>query len=232
MRLIRRFAISSGLRSRLAGPVLVGSWLVGAGLIGPGLLGAVMVAGASPASAAAITLHNSPGASANADPSTATPGTAVTFQVFCTSLTASSARLFGGSLGLPSQIPMDRQSGGGVFSITVTLPGSIQPGVYHPAIDCSDGSSASARLNVTPFPSQGGAATGDGTTSTESNGGLAFAGLGLIGVGAVAGGIAMGKRSSRRFLKSPARARSRPRTLHLAGDLTSGISAGLWSPEG
>lgn len=184
MRLIRRFAISSRLKS---------------GLVGAGLVGAAMLAAAGPASAATVTMSNSAGASATADPSTATPGTAVTFQVFCKTLNASSATLFGASLGLPSQIPMDKESGGGVFSITVTLPGNIQPGTYHPDIDCSDGSSASARLSVTPFPSHGGAATGDGTTSTESNGGLAFAGLVLIGVGAVAGGIAMAKRSSRRF---------------------------------
>src|SRR5262245_49049928 len=183
MRLIRRSAISSRLRSGL---VLIGA-------------GAAMLAAAGPASAAAITMSNSPGASATADPSTTTPGSAVTFQVFCTTLTASSAMLFGATLGLPSQIPMDKEAGGGVFSITVTLPRGIQPATYHPAIDCSDGSSASARLKVTPFPTQGGAATGDGTTSTETNGGLAFAGLALIGVGAVAGGIAMGKRSSRRF---------------------------------
>lgn len=197
MRLIRRFAISSRLRSRLAGTALLGTGLVCTGLAGPVLLGAAMLASAAPA--AAITASNSPGTSATADPSTATPGTAVTFQVFCTSLTASSATFLGATLGLPSQIPMDKETGGGVFTITVTLPGNIQPGVYHPDIDCSDGSSASTRLNVTPFPSHGGAATGDGTTSTENNGGLAVAGLALIGVGAVAGGIAMGRRSSRRF---------------------------------
>jgi hypothetical protein len=199
MRLIRRCAISSRLRSSLAGTVLGGTGLVCTGVLGPVLLAAAVLASAAPASAAATAMSNSPGASATAVPSPATPGAAVTFQVFCTSLAAGSATFFGATLGLPSQIPMDKESGGGVFSITVTLPGSIQPGVYHPDIDCSDGSSAPARLNVTAFQSQGGAATGDGTTSTESNGGLAFAGLALIGIGAVAGGIAMGRRSSRRI---------------------------------
>ena len=188
MRLNRRFAVSSRLRAGVAGPALICT----------GLLGAAVLATAGPASAGSTTMSNSPGASATAEPSIATPGTAVTFQVFCTSLTASSATFFGTTLGLPAQIPMDKESGGGVFSITVTLPGSIQPGVYHPDIDCSDGSSASARLKVTPFPSQGGAATGDGTTSTESDSGLAVAGLALIGVGAVAGGIATRRRSTRR----------------------------------
>jgi hypothetical protein len=191
MRLNGRFAISSRLRSGLAGLTVAGAGLFG-------VLGAAALATAGPASAAEITMSNSPGASASADPSTATPGTAVTFQVFCTSLTASSATFFGTTLGLPSQIPMDKESGGGVFSITVTLPGNIQPGVYHPDIDCSDGSSASARLTVSPFPSHGGAATGDGTTSTQSDSGLAVAGLALIGVGAIAGGIAVRRRSTRR----------------------------------
>jgi hypothetical protein len=193
MRLNRRFDISSRLRAGLAGLTLTGT-----GLLGAAVLATTGLATAGPASAAAITTASSPGASATADPSTATPGSAVTFQVFCTSLTASSATFFGTTLGLPSQIPMDKESGGGVFSITVTPPASIQPGIYHPDIDCSDGSSASARLKVTPFPSQGGAATGDGSTSTQSNSGLAVAGLALIGVGAVAGGIAMRRRSTRR----------------------------------
>jgi len=168
----------------LAAPVLLGTAALGAGAL----------ATAAPAAASAGRLGNSGGASATADPSTATPGTAVTFQVFCASLTASSATFFGTTLGLPQQIPMDKESGGGVFSITVTLPGSLLPGTYHPDIDCSDGSSASARLKVTPFPSHGGAATGDGTTATQTNSGLAVGGLALIGVGAIAGGIAMRRR--------------------------------------
>lgn len=186
MRLFGRFAGSVWLG--LTGPVLAGTALLGAGAL----------ASAGPAAAATLTASNSPGASATADPSTATPGTSVTFQVFCTSLTASSATFFGTTLGLPQQIPMEKESGGGVFSVTVTLPGNILPAVYHPDIDCSDGSSASARIKVTPFPSQGGAATGDGTTSTQTNNGLAYGGLALIGIGAVAGGIAVRRRSTRR----------------------------------
>ena len=186
MRLNGRFFASFWLS--LAGPVIVST----------AALGIVALTGAGPAAAAQGTASNSPGASASADPSIATPGTSVTFQVFCTSLTASSATFFGTTLGLPSQIPMDKESGGGVFSVTVTLPGNILPGVYHPDIDCSDGSSARARIKVTPFPSQGGAATGDGTTSTETNNGLAYGGFALIGIGAVVGGIAMRRRTTRR----------------------------------
>lgn len=186
MRLNGRFFASFWLS--LAGPVLVST----------AALGIVALTSAGPAAAAQGTASNSPGASASADPSIATPGTSVTFQVFCTSLTASSATFFGATLGLPSQIPMDKESGGGVFSVTVTLPGNILPGVYHPDIDCSDGSSARARIKVAPFPSQGGAATGDGTTATEANNGLAYGGFALIGIGAVIGGIAMRRRTTRR----------------------------------
>ena len=46
------------------------------------------------------------------------------------------------------------------------------------------------------MPSGGGAETGDGTTSTTTNTGLAVGGLVLIGVGAVAGGIALRRRSA------------------------------------
>jgi hypothetical protein len=190
MRLIGRFAASFWLG--LTGPVLAGTAMLGAGAL----------ASAGPAAAAGLTSstsRNSSGASATADPSTATPGTSVTFQVFCNSLTASSATFVGTTLGLPSQIPMNKELGGGVFSITVTLPGNILPGVFHPDIDCSDGSSATARIKVTPFPSQGGAATGDGTTATQTDNGMAYGGLALIGIGAVAGGIAVRRRSTRRF---------------------------------
>jgi hypothetical protein len=188
MRLNGRFFASFWLS--LAGPVIVST----------AALGIVALAGASPAAAAERTASNSdsPGASASADPSIATPGTSITFQMFCASLTASSATFFGATLGLPSQIPMDKESGGGVFSVTVTLPGNLLPAIYHPDMDCSDGSSARARIKVTPFPSQGGAATGDGTTSTETNSGLAYGGLALIGIGAVLGGVAMRRRTTRR----------------------------------
>ena len=62
-----------------------------------------------------------------------------------------SATLFGMTLGLPQQIPMDTGEDG-VFAVTVTLPPSILPATYNPDIDCSDGSSATATVRVTAFP--------------------------------------------------------------------------------
>jgi hypothetical protein len=178
MRLIRQFAVSAGLSVVLASSAAVGLLAAGTG-----------TAEAAPA--------NPPGdASASADPARATPGTGITFQVTCAALDASSATFVGTTLGLPEQIPMDKESGDGVFSVTVTLPGNIEPGTYHPDIDCNDGSSATVRLTVTALPGQGGAQTGDGTTSTQTNTGLATVGLALIAVGAVAGGIAVRRRSS------------------------------------
>jgi hypothetical protein len=187
MRRIRHFVASAGLGAGLFSSAAVLSVTVGT---------AALVAGTGTPVQAAVA--DSGGASATADPASATPGSSVTFQAFCGSAEASSATLFGTTLGLPEQIPMDKESGGGVFSITVTLPGNILPSVYHPDIDCSDGSSATARIKVTPFPSQGGAATGDGTTATETNSGLAYGGFALIGIGAVAGGIAVRRRATRR----------------------------------
>jgi hypothetical protein len=180
MRLIRQFAIFSGLS---------------VALLSSGATGTIALESATYGRAqAAVT--NPPGATGSVNPSTATPGTQVTFQMFCSSLNASSATLFGATLGLPEQIPMNKGSVGGVFNITVTLPGSIQPGKYTPDMDCSDGSSATATLMVTALPSPGGAQTGDGTTSTRTNTGLAAVGLALISVGAITGGIAMRRKKA------------------------------------
>ncbi len=180
MRLIRQFATLAGLSV-----VLLSS----------GATGTVALESATAGQAQAA-VANPPGATGSVNPSTATPGTQVTFQVFCSSLNAASATLFGTTLGLPEQIPMNKGSVGGVFNITVTLPSSIQPGKYTPDMDCSDGSSATVTLMVTALPSPGGAQTGDGTTSTQTNTGLAAAGLALISVGAVAGGIALRRRKT------------------------------------
>ncbi len=121
----------------------------------------------------------------------------VTFAVSCASLERrprppSSARPW----ACRSRSRWTPGTAGGVFTITVTLPASILPGVYHPDIDCSDGTSATAPLRITAFPTSGGAQTGDGTTSTATNNGLAAGGLVLIGIGAVAGGIALRRRSA------------------------------------
>ena len=89
---------------------------------------------------------------------------------------------------------MGQGAASGDFTITVTLPGGIQPGTYTPAIDCSDGSSTTAHLTVTTVARSGGAQTGDGTTSTRTSGGLSAVGLALIGAGAVGGGFALRRR--------------------------------------
>jgi ABC-type transport system substrate-binding protein len=182
MRLMRHFAVSVGL-----GVLLLGSAAAGAGVL----------VTAAPAQAAAT---NPPGggATGSVDPSTATPGSPVTFQVFCASLDTASATLFGETLGLPEQIPMDKESGAGVFSATITLPNHIRPGTYAPDMDCSDGSSATATLTVTAIPRPGGVQTGDGTTSTETNTGLATSGVALAGVGVLTGSVGLRRRYAAR----------------------------------
>jgi hypothetical protein len=177
MRLMRR------CRTSLAG---------GLGLLSLATLGmAVFCAG--PALAA---VANSPGGAIGVvTPSSAAPGSQVTFAVSCVSSGASSATLFGSVLGLPEHVPMDNGLHAGTFAITVTLPANIKPGTYSPEMDCSDGSTGNATLTVTAtMPAHGGVETGDGTTSTQTNTGLAAAGLALIGLGAVAGGIALRRR--------------------------------------
>ena len=187
---------------RLIGRAAASLWL-SAGLLSTAAgLGALVIGPAAPAGATAraASLARSAGfvsASATATPSTAAPGAMITFAITCASTSASSATLFGTSLGLPEHIPMNND-GSGLFSVTVSLPAGIEPGRYHPEMDCSDGSSASAFLRVTGFPAPGGAQTGDGTTSTETNNGLAEVGLAMIAVGAVAGGLSIRRRQSSR----------------------------------
>ena len=150
-------------------------------------------------------------------PSTATPGASVTFTVSCGS-SATSATLFGTTIGLSAQIPMRPSAHAGDFATTVDLPASITPGTYHPSIDCSNGASGTATLVVsspsathtaTPSPPpthsappsatpsatpSGAPATGDGATSTMLGGPFEAAGLGLLGLGGLAGVIAFGRR--------------------------------------
>lgn len=184
VRLIGRFAGSRWLSASLAGPAALA-------------MSVLFSAATAPAAVAAVSLEGS--ATASASPSTVTPGTMVEFQVTCASNVDVSATLFGTVLGLPEQIPMNKVSDGtGVFTVAVTLPADIQPGRYHPDIDCSDGSSATAALTVTPLPADGGAQTGDGTTSTQANDGLTLTGLALIAIGAVTGGIGMRRRGAAR----------------------------------
>jgi hypothetical protein len=146
----------------------------------------VMVA-ATPAAHAASTGPATGSASAStstsiafATPSTASAGEKVTFTVDCTAgmnAGAASAILDGSTLGLAPQIPMNPINGSLTdFNITVMLPRSIQAGAYDPQITCPGGApSANADLVVTRVP-RGGAATGDGSTSTTGNSGLPVAG--------------------------------------------------------
>jgi hypothetical protein len=180
MRLIGHFAVSAGLSVLLVSSAAIGT-------------GALVAAGDGTAQAA---VAGTGGATGSVNPSTATPGTSVGFQVFCASLDTASATLSGTPLGLPEQIPMDKESGAGVFGATVTLPSTIRPGTYVVDMDCSDGSSATATLTVTALPRPGGVPTGDGTTSTQTNTGLATGGLVLAGAGVVIGVAALRRRYS------------------------------------
>ena len=121
-------------------------------------------------------------------PSTAAPGARVTFAITC-GTNATSATLFGTTLGLPERIPMDPGTHAGEFVVAVTLPASISPGGYSPSVDCSDGTSGTASLTVNPAAIPTGApVTGDGTTSSATGGPFTTAGLALL----VVGGLAVG----------------------------------------
>jgi hypothetical protein len=127
---------------------------------------------------------------ASAIPSTAIPQSRVTFAVDCTNSRATSATLLGRALGLTEHIRMRPNTAAGGFAVSVTLPGSIRPGTYHPGIKCSDGTSTTARLLVPAF-----AAAGSGWASVGTW--LIVGGLILIGSGAVTRSIVLRRRHSR-----------------------------------
>ena len=170
------------------------------------LLAIPLMVAATPATYAAVSAGSAGSADsagntsrAFATPAAATPGAKVTFTVNCDqglNAGAADAILIGTTLGLPSRIPMNAINGSLFnFNITVTLPRTIRPSAYDPEIECPGGvAPANAELLVTAVP-HGGAATGDGTTSTTTNGRLALGGLALIGVGALAGGFALRRRA-------------------------------------
>jgi hypothetical protein len=139
------------------------------------------------------------------NPSVAAPGSRVTFAIYC-GTGATSATLFGVTLGLAQQIPMGASTHTGEFVTTVTLPTSIVPGSYAPSIDCNPiGTSDTASLTVNPAPGpqpSGPPMTGDGSTSSMMGGPFTTAGLALLAVGGLA--VAVGVVRSRR------RAGSRP----------------------
>ncbi|MGH3246789.1 MAG: hypothetical protein ACRDOI_11335 [Trebonia sp.] len=121
-------------------------------------------------------------------PTVAAPGTAVTFAITCGS-GATSATLFGTTLGLAEHIPMGPSTHTGEFAVTVDLPASIGPGYYSPSIDCDNGVNGLAALTVNLSPPPSGApVTGDGATSSAMGGPFTAAGLGLL----AAGGLAVG----------------------------------------
>jgi hypothetical protein len=80
----------------------------------------------------------------------------------------------------------------GDFTVSVILPGSMRPGTYHPSIECSDGTSTTARLLV---PALGPAAGPSGGARTW----LTAGGLALAGLSVVTGGIALRRRKRGRF---------------------------------
>jgi hypothetical protein len=120
-------------------------------------------------------------------PSTAIPPSRITFAVYCSSARATSATLLGRTLGLTEHIKMRPNRAAGDFTVSVILPGNIQPGTYHPGIECSDGTSTTARLLVPAVGAASGMSGGSGTW-------LAAGGLALAGLGAVTGGIALRRR--------------------------------------
>ena len=153
-------------------------------------LAAAILAGGAPAALAGQA--GVPGQTVNIFPNPSAPGTSTTFQVNCSSQSsaspANSANLSGTQLGLADQIPMQSTSQQNVFVTTVVLPTSLAPGTYNPEINCSNGVSASSTLQVNAVPSPA-PPTGDGVTSTATNGWLTDIGLGLLGVGAVTAGV-------------------------------------------
>jgi hypothetical protein len=190
MRLMRRSAASAWLSLGLAASAALG---LGAVII---LTAAAVTPGVVPAIAA---VGNPPGGSvASVVPATTTPGSQVTFTVSCARHDTTAATLVGQTLGLPEQIPMDAKAADGDFTITVTMPMHTRPATYRPDIDCSDGTSTTAALTVTAFAAADRATTDRSAPSTAANTGLTTAGLVLIGIGAVAGGVAIRRRNAAR----------------------------------
>jgi hypothetical protein len=137
-------------------------------------------------------------------PSTATPGTSVTFAITC-GIGSTSATLSGTTLGLPEQIPMNTATQAGEWVVAVELPADISPGDYSPSLDCDNGVSGLANLTVNPAPSPttptpvptGAPLTGDGTTSSATGGPFTPAGIALLAAGVLAAGAVAIRRRRR-----------------------------------
>jgi hypothetical protein len=115
------------------------------------------------------------------NPSSAIPGSTVTFMIMCGE-SSGSAALVGTVLRLPAQIPMTKKAAAGEWAASVTLPSGLLPGTYMPLLECGNGVSGTATLIVLP---SGAPVTGDGTTATAGGGQLTEAGLALAGLGAL-----------------------------------------------
>jgi len=158
-------------------------------------LAAIVIAGSTPQASAAVAADH---LTTRVSPDPSAPGTRTTFDVYC-GQGAFSATLFGVTLGMADLILMHSTPGGmaGEFSVTLTLPTSISPGSYHPSVDCSNGAADSFQFSVNPVPAQP-PETGDGTTATQTDTPLVPVGYSLIGLGALAGALALRRRAAAR----------------------------------
>ena len=137
-------------------------------------------------------------------PGVVTPGGSVAVGVVCISgkSVGTSAMLFGTTLGLPARIPMEPSTHKGVFVASVVVPMATMPGTYSMSVDCSNGISGTATVVVRrPAPIRpavvtpvGAPVTGDGVTSTAVGGPLTAVGVGLLGLGGLAGAAAAVRR--------------------------------------
>jgi hypothetical protein len=133
----------------------------------------------------------------NVTPNPSTPGTPAIFSIVCGS-SATSATLFGATLGLRDEILMQPVTGPGEFAVTATVPATTSPGLYIVAIRCSNGFSANATLTVGSEPVHA-PQTGDGTTSTATDTAAMAAGAGILGLAALLGGALLYKRKLGRW---------------------------------
>jgi hypothetical protein len=95
---------------------------------------------------------------------------------------------------MSAAIPMQQGSQPNQFVVTLNMPQSIGPGSFSPNINCNNGVTQTVNIQVNAVPGQA-PATGDGTTSTATDGTLMIGGLGLLAAAAVAGGLVRRRRS-------------------------------------
>jgi hypothetical protein len=129
-------------------------------------------------------------------PTVATPGQSVSFSIVCIkgSSVGTSATLYGQTLGV-GQVKMSPATHKGVFQVSVTLPSNAS-GSYTPPVGCSNGINGLASLTVRtgPVTPVGPPVTGDGITSTATDGTVTGAGAVLLGIGGFAGALAVRRR--------------------------------------